>query len=627
MTDSVHRDYVAALTLWREGRKLEARDALKRVVDAAPQEVVYWANLAAAHVELAEWAAAESAIRRALALDAGRAESWHGLGNALTGQQRWLEAAQAYERALELKPDLPNGDATAAAAWQRAQQPEAAARRYLRSISGVHGRDDPEVLTATAHVLRELGQIDQPLELYRRVAALLPANAAAHNNLGMIHQAAGNYDEAIGCYRKALELAPALHSCWSNLIVCLNYSPSYGPRDVRHAAEEFDRNCARALMPAVGHDNNPDENRRLRVGYVSPDLHRHAVAYFLLPLLEAHGDAVEVVCYNSSTLEDEWTARLRAASSQWVDCAAMSDEVLAQRIREDRIDILVDLAGHTENNRLLTFARRPAPVQVNWLGYVLTTGVGAIGWRMTYAETDPPDADADYTERSWRLDTGMWGWRPLLGMPEVAPPPFQRKGVVTFGHLNRYSKVSRPALECWARILQQVPGSRLAIGLPAGATRGATARFFEARGVAANRIDAYDKMQHERFWAMHGEIDIALDPFPFNGGTTSYETLWMGVPLVTCTGEGGGFAPRFSSRMGRALLRAVGVPELVAHDPDAYVDTAVALARDPARLASTRAQLRERMRLSPLLDEARNAREVEAAYRGMWRQWCEVARG
>lgn len=617
--DELFRQGVA---LWRKGEKGPALDALTQASVLAPQEATYPANLSAAYVELGEWSKAEAASRQALALAPQRAESWHGLGNALAGQQRWEEAAAAYEQAAILKPELPNCDQTAAQAWAKAGQPQRALQRYVRAAAGLQGRDDPELLSALAATLTQLNQLDQPVELYRRVAGMLPQNGPAQNNLGMSYQMLGRYEEAIACYRRALAIEPQQHATWSNLIVSLNYSPRHGPSDVLAAATEFDRVVARPLLDGRPHPNERSPSRPLRVGYVSPDLHRHAVAYFALPLIEGHTRQIEAVCYNSHRQVDEWTERFRAAAHEWVDCHGWSDEVLAQRIRFDRIDILVDLAGHTEGNRLLTFARKPAPVQVTWLGYVTTTGLSAIDWRMTYPSTDPAGADGHYVERLWRLGGGMWGYRPLPGMPEVAPAPLLRKGHLTFGYFNRFSKITPQAMECWCAILRQLPGARLLIGVPPGAPRQELGRFFAQRGVATDRIDVYDKVPHPTFWALHHEVDIALDPFPFNGGTTSYETLWLGVPLVTCTGGPTSFAPRFSSRMGQAVLEAVGLPELAATDEAGYVATAVALGRDPARVVRLRAELRPRMAASPLLDEALHVREIESAYRGMWLKWC-----
>ncbi|MBI2769655.1 MAG: tetratricopeptide repeat protein [Burkholderiales bacterium] len=611
-----------ALSLWRAGEKVDAISFLRHACALGPHNAAYPANLASALTEMGDFPAASQAAMDALRIDPERAESWHGFGNIHAKQSRWTEAAQAYERAAQLKPELPNCDQIVAQAWAMAGEPAKALHWYARVASGALGREDPEVMTAVAGLLARSNKIDEPLTLYAAVAQALPENAAAQSNLGIAYQAMGRHTEAIECYQRALALSPEIAGTWTNLIVSLNYSAEHGPLAVKSAAEAFNRNVAAPLFDGRSHPNNRDEQRPLRVGYVSPDFRRHAVAYFALPLIEGHTRQVEVTCYHSHAQFDDWTDRFRKASTTWVDCHGWTDEALAEKIRADRIDVLVDLAGHTENNRLLAFARKPAPVQVTWLGYVTTTGVSAIDWRMTYPDADPDGVDADYSEKLWRLDSGMWGYRPLDGMPTVAPAPHLRKGHVTFGHFNRFTKVSQQALACWADILTQVPGSRLVVSLPPGQTRQQVARFFEERGVAASRIDACDKMPHPDFWALHHEVDIALDPFPFNGGTTSYETLWLGVPLVTCTGGPGSFAPRFSSRMGAALLKALDLPELVGTAPDDYVCIAVALAQDSGRMCRLRSELRPRMAASQLLDEPLHARGVEAAYRAMWRQWC-----
>ena len=307
----------------------------------------------------------------------------------------------------------------------------------------------------------------------------------------------------------------------------------------------------------------------------------------------------------------------------------MDDTALANRIRDDRIDILVDLAGHTENNRLLVFARKPAPVQVTWIGYITTTGLSAIDYRLTHQDADPPGSEADYAETLVRLPGTMWCYRPLPGMPEVAPPPFQRKGFVTFGSFNRFSKVSQKVLECWASILAAVPNSRLVMCLPEGGIRWEVVTFFAQRNVAPERLAIFAKLPHSDFWGLHGEVDIALDPFPFGGGTTTCETLWLGVPLVTVTGSPqttadnpNTFPARFASRMGKAFLTNIGLPELVAETLPQYVDLAVQLAQDPPRLMQLRQSLHPRMAAAPLTDEARFVREMEDAYRAMWREWC-----
>lgn len=490
--------------------------------------------------------------------------------------------------------------------------------------------DDAAALTLKGNALRSSGKVDEALACYRRVLELLPGSAVAHCNFGVALQTLGRYDEAIVAFETAISRYADIPLFWGNLAVSLTYSSNHGPHDVRSALRRFDKKVMSTLRDDRAHNNDRNPERRLRVGYVSPDFRKHAVAYFALPLIEGHNpENVEVFCYYNHRQDDEWTARFRQAADHWVPCADLSDSALAERIRADRIDILVDLAGHTENNCLPTFARKPAPVQVTWMGYVTTTGLSAMDWRVTHVDADPPGVDVDYSEKLWRLRGTMWCYRPLPGMPEVSPPPVQQKGYVTFGSFNRFSKTSSTVLKAWANILRLVPNSRLVICVPEGQIRDQMARFFAERGVIPERISAFAKLSHEDFWKLHSEVDIALDPFPFGGGTTTCETLWMGVPLVTVTGsqssiisDPNSFPARFASRMGYAFLNNLGLPELVAETVPQYIDIAVQLASDIPRLAQLRQSLRPRMAAAPLTDEARFVREIEEAYRAMWRHWC-----
>ncbi len=485
--------------------------------------------------------------------------------------------------------------------------------------------DDAEALTLKGNALRVCGKPDEALLCYQRVLALRPKSAEAYCNLGAAYQTLGRYPEAIAAYEQAVSFNPSVPAFWGNLSVSLTYSPTHTPADTVAALRRFDAQVALHLRDSRPHTNDRNPDRRLRVGYVSPDFRKHAVAYFALPLVQGHSkEQVEVFCYYNHHQEDEWTAGFRQAADHWRSCVALSDAQLAEHIRADGIDILVDLAGHTQNNRLLTFARKPAPVQLTWMGYVSTTGLSAMDWRITHADADPEGADLHYSEKLWRLPGTMWCYRPLPDMPEVSAPPFARNGHVTFGSFNRYSKNSPLVLQTWANILNWVPDSRLVICVPEGEIRQQMARFFAERSIEPSRIDAFAKVSHTDFWKLHGEVDIALDPFPFGGGTTTCETLWMGVPVVTVSGkEGSDFAPRFASRMGYAFLNNIGLPELVAQTLPQYVDIAVRLAQDAPRMAQLRQSLRPRMAAAPLTDEARFVREIETAYRAMWQDWLQ----
>lgn len=316
----------------------------------------------------------------------------------------------------------------------------------------------------------------------------------------------------------------------------------------------------------------------------------------------------------------------------------LDDATLAAQIRADNIDILIDLSGHTGKSRLAVFAWKPAPLQISWLGYFATTGLPAMDFVILDPWHAPPGTEAQFSEGIIHLPHNRFCYAPVDFAPEVSPPPFEKNGHITFGSFNntaklneavldawarnRYSKNSPMVLETWASILNRVPDARLVICVPEGEIRQQMASFFNERGIAPGRIAAFAKLSHEDFWKLHAEVDIALDPFPFGGGTTTCETLWLGVPVVTCTGkEGGDFAPRFASRMGKAFLTNTGYPELAAETITDYIDKAVALASDRERLTTLRQTLRDKMAHAPLTDEARFAGEMEQAYRAMWREW------
>lgn len=482
--------------------------------------------------------------------------------------------------------------------------------------------DDAAALTLKGNALRVIGKVDAALVCYRLVLGINPNSAEGYCNLGAGYQTLGRYPEAIAAYSKATELKPDIPAFWGNLSASLTYSPSHSPNNTLVALQGFDAKVARPLRDLRPYTNDRSPHRRLKVGYVSPDFRKHAVAYFALPLIEGHHrDQIEVYCYYNHRQQDGWTQAFKRAADHWLNVAGLSDAVLAERIRADGIDILVDLAGHTENNCLLTFARKPAPVQLTWMGYVSTTGMSAMDWRITHTDADPEGSDVDYTEKLYRLPGTMWCYRPLSDMPEVTPPPCERKGYITFGSFNRFSKNGEAVLTAWVEILQRVSNSRLIVCVPEGEIRQRMGRFFAERGIAPERIMGFAKLSHADFWKLHGEVDLALDPFPFGGGTTTCETLWLGVPVVTCTGEGGDFPPRFASRMGKTFLNNIGRPELARATIREYIDTAVTLAYDRERLTALRQGLRPAMTDAALTDERRFVREMEAAYCTMWQGW------
>jgi protein O-GlcNAc transferase len=457
-------------------------------------------------------------------------------------------------------------------------------------------------------------------KLAERALALRPRSVEAHVNLGSALSDQGRFDEAHAVYRRLLEFEPTCLGAVSNQLFCLHFDPNVSAETVRAEHVAFGRRFADPLGRAPrGFERSRDPERRLRIGYVSPDLRRHPVAYFLEPVLGAHDQqAFEVYCYSDVERPDDTTARLAGLAGRFVEVSAWSDAQLAERIAADEIDLLVDLAGHTAKHRLLAFARKPSPIQVSWLGYFDTTGVTAIDYRIADAASVPLGAEWQFVERVVRLPRTS---NCFLHPPAPAPaaPPCRTRGHVTFGCFNNPAKVTRQVVETFARILHGVPGSRLLLAYGGYDDPGLKARYlrwFADQGIAAERLELAGHASLGRFLSSLAQVDIALDPFPYSGETTAVHTLWMGVPLVAL--EGSTLVQRLASR----VLRVVGLDDWVAATREQYVELAQSLSRDPARLVEWRGALRERLQASPLFDHRGVTRELETAYRAMWRAWC-----
>jgi predicted O-linked N-acetylglucosamine transferase (SPINDLY family) len=360
-----------------------------------------------------------------------------------------------------------------------------------------------------------------------------------------------------------------------------------------------------------------DPERRLRVGYVSPDLREHPVGRHLWPVMRAHdASQFEIVIYSDAQRPDGMTAQFRDCAALWQDSGWWSDEQLAGQIRRDRVDILVDLSQHSAGNRLRVFAQKPAPVQVSFAGYPGSTGVETIGWRITDRFLDPPEDRSLAGEELIRLPDSFWCFDPLGETPSVNTLPVFEAGVVTFGCLSKFSKVNARVLGCWSEVLRRVPRSRLVLLCPAGDTRVRVQSVFQQQGIDGERVTFLDRQPRADYFETHHELDLILDPFPYNGHMTTLDALWMGVPVVSLTGR----TP--VSRGGLSLLSNVGLPELAASTTEGYIRIAVDLAVDLPRLAALRAGLRERMQTSPLMDVARFTRGLESVYRAIWRRAC-----
>ncbi len=610
-----HNNLGMALRL--AGRPEEGAAALRTARAAAPDDARVANNLGLALQALGRLDEARASLEAAIGMQPGLAEAHANLALLLETQGALDEAEAAARRAAGLAPRSPDCLARLGGVL-RARGREAEAIATFEAALAI-APDHVDALSGLGLALLAAGRGDEALGQLERCAALRPDSASAANNVAVALRLRGDMARAVEWCRRAIALEPQYGPARSNLLACLNYLPDAPIAEILAEHRRFGEWLEaplRGRWPA--HGNARDPERRLRIGYVSGDFRSHAMAYSLAPVL-AHHDAgrVEVVCYANNAVEDAVTARLRAAVREWHRIAGMSDDAVAALVRAHGIDVLVDLAGHTALNRLGVFARKPAPAQVAWLGYVTSTGLEAMDCRLTDARADPPGADEPgYSEVLVRLPW-VTVFEPQADAPPVAPAPALGGNAFTFACLNHLAKVNGEVVALWSRVLAAAPGARLLIGNAGdpGVQRGLAAAF-AAHGIAPARLAFRPRMPLADFLALHGEIDLALDTFPYNGGATSCHALWMGVPFVTLSGD------RYMARMGTSLLAEVGLDEFVARTPDEYVAIAAQAARAPERLAALRAALRDRLSASPLLDGAGFARTLEAAYRAIWRAWC-----
>ena len=517
-------------------------------------------------------------------------------------------------RHFPLRQSSSSGDLERGCADERPVNELLAALRRAASSSG-----EAAPALHLSDFLRGQGRADEAIEACREAVAREPTNVDAHHLLGSLLGRHGLREAARAHYGEALRLAPTDPVIFSSLLYLDGYDPDLAPGDALRDHVWWDRLHGNGLEPRQAHLNDRSPGRRLRVGYVSADFRQHPVARFMSPIYEAHDrQRFEITTYARVGELDPIGERIRAASDAWRSTVDVTHEELVRQILADGIDILVDLSGHTGGNCLRAFGRRPAPVQVSYLGYPRTTGLAAIQYRITDAICDPPGGPVDHTEELVRLQGPWCCWEPQPA-PQVAPAPCLANGYVTFGSLHNVLKINDGVLDLWARVLNAVPRSRLLIyrNTMIRATRERFLGRLVSRGVAAERVSvgtaAVDGRSH---LLAYGEIDVSLDTQPWSAHTTTCESLWMGVPMLTERGKSA------AGRQSASILEAVGLRELVAETPDDFVARAASWAAAPERLASLRGQLRERVRRSALSDGAAFTSRLEAVYRELWRRWC-----
>ena len=595
----------------------EAIELHRRAIAAAPDNAPSLRALARLHFDRGELEEAERLYREAHAHAPKHVDTLNALGVVLKDRGRGEEAIECWRKALTLAPRHSVAYNNLGVMLRLMHRPRQAVE-YLRKAVELEPRDAMSAANL-AHALIDLGQIAEADRIARGIIEREPHNAEGHLMLGFALVYEGELDEAIERFMDAHRYAPHSALVLSNTLFASLYSDSRDAAGVLALHRELARKIAPAGPLRASWRNSRDPVRRLRIGYLSPDMRTHPVSAFFEPVL-AHHDArrFETFCYSTTNAPDAVTERLRERAGVWRDCQGMSDTRLVEQIEADGIDILVDLAGHTAQNRAPVLRCKPAPLQVLYIGYPGTSGLPEVDYIVANARICPPGSEAHYSERIARVEGSFWCYRPPEAAPGPGPPPALNNGYVTFGSYNALQKMSAGTVALWGRVLGAVPRSRLvlkSLSFADAAVRRTIHGKFTAAGVDPARVDVVPPSDNTVFLAEYQKLDIALDPFPYNGGTTSCEALWMGVPVVTLAGE------RFAGRMGASLLESLGLPELVSATPDDYVRIAAAFAADLPRLEALRGALRERMAGSGICDAVRAARELERVYRTMWREW------
>lgn len=568
------------IELLQSGKHAESEKQAQALLASAPDSAKAWKVMGVLLHALKKDAI--PALSKAVELAPDDAEAYYNLGNALKELGRFDDAVANYLRALAIKPDY--------------------AEAY-----GVMGA----ALTA-------LGQLDAALASLRLAQQFKPDYAEAYNDLGNALQGLGLIDEAVLSYRRALDIKPDFHLAYSNILFTLNYHPDLSAEEIYRTYQEYDAIFGIPLRSTWRpHTNDKSPNRRLRIGYVSPDFRKHSLDSFLQPLLSGHDKAqVEVYAYAGLNKEDEVTAAYKEHVEHWIPTKGMGDEALAERIRTDGIDVLVDLAGHTADNRLSVFARKPAPVSVSTMGFGYTTGLSAIDYFLIDAAAVPQGSDHLFSEQIWRLPTPAFPYGPAPGMGEVGDLPALQRGYVTFGTLSRSVRINHRTIRVWAALLNTVPDSRLVIdslNFKDPVMQEKLTEKFSAYGINPERLEIGF---HTPPWDVLRSIDISLDCFPHNSGTTLIESLHMGVPFITLAGR-----PSVG-QLGACILRGIGHPELIAASEAEYVEKAAQLANNLTRLTNYRSTLRSEIERSVVFVETSFVRKLEDAYRQMWQRWC-----
>lgn len=604
-----------AFALIKEKKLEEARELFLQLTRVDRLDPDNWTALGAVYGWLGDHAESESCFRKAISIRPDHAESQYNLGVTLRDQARFSEAIEQFSKAITLEPNYELAyDSLANALVSDNQLKESIeifreiTRRWPHKI---------DMLGNLATMLQMTGQASEALIICQQIIERNPKFYRAYDVMGSAYVSMGLFDEGVRYQTKSLELQPLDNKRRSNYLLNLNYLP----HPDREAVFKFhcEWNIFHAAKTVPDYTNDTDSDRVLRIGYVSPDLREHSVAYFIEPILDASQNLkLESFCYSDMPRPDQVTLRLKTLSHHWCDSHHFSDQQLFDQIQHDQIDILVDLSGHTANSRLKLFSMQPAPVQMTYLGYPNTTGVAGIQYRIVDALTDPDGEERFYTEQLIRLPGCFLCYQPDDDCPDISPIP---EGPIVFGSFNNLAKVNDDVIALWAQTVLSVPGSKLLIKNPSLSDQGVCEQYrekFLAQGLENDRVELIGHTAtRQQHLELYSRMHIALDTFPYNGTTTTCEALWMGVPVITLVGQ------YHAGRVGVSLLSAAGCAEWISETEADFIRIAVELSEDLARLSEMRASMRESISASLLCDAGTFMNNLEVAYREVWRCWCE----